>query len=261
MNNFLKIIKDYTFSYLKNLTVLRLNENILHTIDPLAFNGLINIYEINLNSNAIEELDPYTFKELEQLKKLRLANNKLEIIENGLLPNTLTVLNLNSNQLQQISNNYFSNLKYLKYLDLSNNPISIIQPSAFNGTCNIDQFLIDITEYVYSKEKCQNHSTSSKFNSIELKAIKKIDAFEKAISTTTNLPEYKNNMIILDENMLFSFGYTNWSNRIDLSNKSIDKIDLNAFKTHFNQYLQVLVINFNLILNLSNRTELNTSSP
>ncbi|XP_076008740.1 toll-like receptor 21 [Genypterus blacodes] len=76
--NPVKNLPNGSFVHLPNLQCLKLDHNILNSIDVLAFQNLFQLTSLNLSFNFISELNPSVFKDLHSLTFLSLANNNLK---------------------------------------------------------------------------------------------------------------------------------------------------------------------------------------
>jgi Leucine-rich repeat (LRR) protein len=132
-NNVLTSVLSFTFSHLRNLRTLNLDENFLTHFQNHSFFGLESLQFLSLKINLLKTLNFSVFSSLSNVSSLDLSSNKLVNIERGafLGMNSLKVLKLSDNRLSFIKGTFFSNLTKLKELNLSNNQISSLSVSSF----------------------------------------------------------------------------------------------------------------------------------
>ena len=102
-NKELRIIKNDTFSNLKQLLTLDLSNNCLENIEQNAFLSLHNLETLDLSNNQLTSLDSKLFVGLNNLISINLKDNKLSRFDLDILDN-----------IRQID---------LEEIDLSGNPI------------------------------------------------------------------------------------------------------------------------------------------
>lgn len=105
------------------LISLKLNNNLIKTVDKNAFTHLVGVERIDLKSNQITSLDDETFKACQTLKLLVLSSNQITQISSTLFSenHNLRELKIASNEIIAVQKGSFSNLKSLHKLDLTGN--------------------------------------------------------------------------------------------------------------------------------------------
>ncbi len=134
--------------FLEQLKVLKLDSNIMVTIDDYSFSSFPHLQKLYISSNVIRTIGQNAFSLLKQLQTIDLGNNQLVILgiidsfpsETGSIVGyaifTVTymhTLNLQNNSLTTIKSYAFAQAKGLRKLLLNTNLISIIDRHAFVG--------------------------------------------------------------------------------------------------------------------------------
>lgn len=122
---------------LLNMTVLKLDKNLLHHIpDLLQYN---EIQEISLNRNSIVSINTGKFPVNSSLRILNLNNNHIQVIEEGALNNltNLAVLKLNKNEIKSLPNHLFRSQSNLRTLELNHNKLHVINGLLFQGLSSL----------------------------------------------------------------------------------------------------------------------------
>ncbi|XP_024116960.1 peroxidasin isoform X1 [Oryzias melastigma] len=88
-NNQIRRIPRGAFEDLENLKYLYLYKNEIQSIDRQAFKGLVSLEQLYLHFNNIESLEPESFTHLPKLERLFLHNNRIT----QLVPGTFSHLN------------------------------------------------------------------------------------------------------------------------------------------------------------------------
>lgn len=118
----------------KNISVIKLSNNQIKSVDDGAFDGLVSLYQINLDHNSLEKFP--VFKTKSALRELFLSNNNIEEISQTSLKNLpeLIELRLDRNRITKIPAKAFSYNKKLSSLSLKNSSLSEIDENAFTGS-------------------------------------------------------------------------------------------------------------------------------
>ena len=129
------IIRANAFSSLTNLTIIRLDQNQISTIEPGAFNGRFPLQYLHLNVNILEVIRQNVFSSLTDLKELWLDHNKIKTLEKGAFNglSNLLRLYLHYNALEVILPERFISLEQLTHLWLCVNKIEVIENGSFVG--------------------------------------------------------------------------------------------------------------------------------
>ena len=120
------------------LTLLRLSNNNIETINPTTFRNM-SIITLILGFNQIRELRPGMFDAVYKTKQLQLNSNSIRVIPSGCFRTlySLQLLALGSNQISEIHAHGFEGLGNLAILLLSNNQLSEIHNFTFLGIKNL----------------------------------------------------------------------------------------------------------------------------
>ncbi|XP_052000186.1 toll-like receptor 13 [Xyrauchen texanus] len=129
---------------LKDLIILRLDNNLLTDVYNDSFKDLISLKTLNLRNNQIAVVFNYSFYTLSNLTILDLGGNKITQLRphafDGLL--SLTNLYLDRNRLKDIDSILFGKLKTtLKVLDLQANHIQYYTESTHSPFINLTKLL------------------------------------------------------------------------------------------------------------------------
>ncbi|XP_019948491.2 toll-like receptor 21 [Paralichthys olivaceus] len=126
-------ILNYSFDHLTELQNLRLDHNLLRSIDQFAFHNLHQLHSLNLSFNNISQLNPRAFRGLHNLTFLSLTHNKLKQLPERIFSTNLnlTKLIMRDNLLTNFSGivESVSHLTNLKTLDLCINSLTSLSHS------------------------------------------------------------------------------------------------------------------------------------
>ncbi|KAM3955803.1 LOW QUALITY PROTEIN: slit guidance ligand, partial [Aphomia sociella] len=126
--NNITIIFQSDFQNLKELKLLQLSENLIHTIERDAFLELNGLERLKMNNNRIGQLPDGLFLRLRHLQRLDLSRNELTAISRrtfrGLT--SLKSLHLDGNQLKCVDEKALEHLKSLEVLTLTNNNLTYL---------------------------------------------------------------------------------------------------------------------------------------
>ncbi|XP_078403721.1 relaxin receptor 1 isoform X2 [Cetorhinus maximus] len=162
-NNITTLVDDQFIRY-RQLDILALQNNLIHSITSKAFSGLFQLKKLFLSHNQISVLKPGLFRDLHQLEWLIVDNNLigsitqktfvglkslffLYMMNNSLehIPNICTILPklnwlvLRNNKIRYIKEDTFSTMPLMVELDLSSNQIQELSPLAFRGFEHLQQ--------------------------------------------------------------------------------------------------------------------------
>ena len=131
--NILTALSPYSFKGLKGLMKLNIRKNELKDLPVGIFSGLVNLNELDLRKNKLNRLDKTVFKDLRNLTKLNLHFNCLTILPAELFRDLINLedLNLKENKLTWLPKNVFRETSKLKFLHLRNNLLVILPESIF----------------------------------------------------------------------------------------------------------------------------------
>jgi Leucine-rich repeat (LRR) protein len=132
-NNHISDISPRSFSHLKNLNEIFLDNNDLHTLDSAIFQKL-ELRVLGLGGNNISVLKPDTFHNT-SIGHIILSQNSIARIPPNIFSpiNGIQKIQLDGNPLKYIGAETFSGLSVLDYLDLSNTQLHGFSLNAFDG--------------------------------------------------------------------------------------------------------------------------------
>ncbi|XP_041052154.1 relaxin receptor 1 isoform X3 [Carcharodon carcharias] len=162
-NNITTLVDDQFIRY-RQLDMLALQNNLIHSITSKAFSGLFQLKKLFLSHNQISVLKPGLFQDLHQLEWLIVDNNLigsitqktfvglkslffLYMMNNSLehIPNICTILPklnwlvLRNNKIRYIKEDTFSTMPLMVELDLSSNQIQELSPLVFRDFEHLQQ--------------------------------------------------------------------------------------------------------------------------
>jgi Leucine-rich repeat (LRR) protein len=139
--NEFKLIENFAFKKLENLTNLCLQNNRISQISENMLKGLVSLKELNISSNQIQLIENNSFLYLSKLEKLNLSNNNISQINENMLKGLFNLidLDLKNNSIQLIENNSFLDLSKLEKLNLSNNQVFQISENTLKGLLSVKE--------------------------------------------------------------------------------------------------------------------------
>uniref|UniRef100_T1GKB0 LRRCT domain-containing protein n=1 Tax=Megaselia scalaris TaxID=36166 RepID=T1GKB0_MEGSC len=210
-NNLIEIIEQESFSTLRNLQELNIQNNKLLAIDeilPNTPNASLQI--LQLNHNNIVEIHLKSFQNLENITILRLNDNKLRRIDKSLLVDMkkLEKIYLSNNEISEIEKDAFTTIRYLRFLDLSRNRLKHIRKEFFVNLVELEE-LIMAENYI---------DTIDSFSFRALKKLKVLDlSGNRLVSITKDIFQFQNDLSSLTQ--------------LNLRNCSLQRIEANSFKS------------------------------
>ena len=136
-SNFLDEIPDNNYVMMADsLSTLILEKNFIRVVNEYSFHSLSNLTHLNLNFNKIKYLQVNVFNNLSSLITLTLRCNYLTVVEKGLFNHLmrLTWLDLGQNFIHSLDDDLLKFLKVLKYLNLDSNNLTNIPTNLFRST-------------------------------------------------------------------------------------------------------------------------------
>lgn len=117
-----------TFAGLVRLVVLNAGHNAIARIDSAIFRDLASLQVLRLDSNLIESIDADAFLPLFNLHTLDLSHNRIATVGDRLLGGlfVLSSLSIGYNRIHSVSGDAFRNCSGLRDLDLSGNSLSAV---------------------------------------------------------------------------------------------------------------------------------------
>ncbi|XP_069764503.1 chondroadherin-like protein isoform X2 [Narcine bancroftii] len=143
--NDLRFIPRGSFSGMKQLVSLHLQNCNIHHLNTGAFRGLRNLIYLYLSSNEINSLQPEIFEGLPELTYLYLDHNRLTSIPKGafrLLPN-LFALHLEYNTIPQLTDDNMEGAEKLRRLHLTGNNLTYVSPTALRPSGQLQKLFLD----------------------------------------------------------------------------------------------------------------------
>lgn len=116
------------FNSIPQLEILRLNNNLLETIDDQALANLSSLQRVYLNNNKLDMWNKDWFSVPNIIKIIDFKFNKLNILPHKAFSTLkhLKEINLGYNELESINLDAFANLSSLEFVGLSHNKIKVI---------------------------------------------------------------------------------------------------------------------------------------
>ncbi|GCC37797.1 chondroadherin-like protein [Chiloscyllium punctatum] len=134
-----------SFSDLKSLVSLHMQNCGIHDLHDGAFRGLKKLIYLYLSGNEISSLQPTIFEGLPDLTYLYLDYNKLTSVPKGafkLLPN-LFALHLEYNPIPQLTDENMEGADFLRWLYLTGNNLTSISPTALQPIRGLQKLFLD----------------------------------------------------------------------------------------------------------------------
>ncbi|XP_019875931.2 chaoptin isoform X2 [Aethina tumida] len=146
-NNRIRTLQDTAFHFLKKLRELKLQDNVIESVNKGTFQGDIhqNLEDIYLSFNNIKSIQQHSFVDLAHLEQLHLDDNKIESLERRSFMNLerLKRLNLKGNKISTITYEAFQNLPELEDLDISYNKLTSFDFSMFDQVGTLAMFHVN----------------------------------------------------------------------------------------------------------------------
>lgn len=275
--NDITLLPDNSFTALRSLAILYLQDNLLTEVADRSFVGLQFLQILNMSNNKIIALPPELFQSSRKIRQIYLQNNSIAVLAPGLLEglDQLEVLDLSKNELTSlwINRDTFSGLIRLIDLNLSHNKITKIEKHVFRGLYSLQ--LLDLSHNLIEK-LADNSFTDLKnlngllLNNNRLKQINHFDFSElyvlKVLSLSSNFIEtlheksFENlthlHDLNLNDNKLeaipFGMKQLRFLKSLDLGKNQITDITTDAFDGL--EELLGLRLTDNLIANISRDT-------
>jgi len=130
----LKVIPP-EINHLRNLQVLRLQNNQITQVDPQAFTSCPALYRLDLENNQLTQISPQTFASCPALQTLILRKNRISQIAPRAFAGcpALQELDLRDNQITHVGSETLAGCPNLAWLHLNNNQISQVDSQTFAG--------------------------------------------------------------------------------------------------------------------------------
>ncbi|CAF0996746.1 unnamed protein product [Adineta ricciae] len=137
--NNISIIRKDDFKAFRQLRVLNLQDNQIHTIDTDAFRDLTSLEKLRLNGNKVNHFADGMFNTLKQLQRLDLSSNRLRAIKTDTFQglHELTNLQLDHNEISCIEPEAINGLKRLEIITLNSNNLTTLPTLPFAQLLNL----------------------------------------------------------------------------------------------------------------------------
>jgi len=132
-------LQQGTFYKLKNLNLLDLSKNMLHTVHEKTFHPLSELKLLNLSHNMLHDLPENIFEGLDKLEELSLSYNEFHVIPFQVFAplKLLKLLDLSYNTIALISNDFFLQNQLMISLFLQGNHLTALSSQSFAGMYNL----------------------------------------------------------------------------------------------------------------------------
>jgi len=139
-------IKDDTFSNLKDLKTLIVQQMDVEEVEPHAFRGLDNLRQLSLYKNLLKSLPAGVFDDVPNLRELNLEDNKLESLDEHLFDKLtkLEQLTIGINELTSLPANWYAGLSNLKNLHIPTNKFKVLRAGMFEGLSELRELDLDV---------------------------------------------------------------------------------------------------------------------
>lgn len=137
-------IQSNAFRYARNLELITINSNPLHTIQRNAFVGAGKLRTLDLSSNQIVNIFEDSFSGLSSLRDLMLSNNRIHRLPATILRPLKSVESVlfGNNRIKTIDDQLFYGLRRLREIDFVRNRINEVGKSVFDGLNSLEVFNI-----------------------------------------------------------------------------------------------------------------------
>ncbi|KAG5274915.1 hypothetical protein AALO_G00141530 [Alosa alosa] len=143
-SNLISSLEQSELDGLANLTELDLSQNSFSTTRQVRITELPSLLSLHLEENQLRHLPDAAFSGLPSLQELYLNHNRLRSIAPGAFKGlkNLLRLHLNSNQLVVIDRRWFHHLPLLEVLMIGGNPVDTIQDLNFKPLASLRSLVL-----------------------------------------------------------------------------------------------------------------------
>ncbi|CAL1531514.1 unnamed protein product [Lymnaea stagnalis] len=193
--NTIKVINGSVFNDLTNLTILKLDSNLLTEIP--TFSRRLNVTALSMTQNYVVAISRAALTQMPYLQTVDLSNNSIISISNGSFPvrNQLVHLNLNNNQILVLEKGSLSHLSSLVSLKLNRNKLVEITPGLFNGMISLKTL-----ELMHNKIRIIKSLTFVELKMLKVLKLKKNNISVLKDAAFYDLPELR--ILLLDYNSI-----------------------------------------------------------
>ncbi|XP_078365430.1 uncharacterized protein LOC144649736 isoform X1 [Oculina patagonica] len=147
-NNCIKTLAPGTFDIFGKSRLFRylsIAGNKLETLENKTFSGLRYLIDLHLENNNIQVIDVTAFYRMTSIITIKLNGNRLRNITNGTFyyRRTLRTLILSDNNISSLPDGVFARLKSLRTLNLTNNPLQYIHTGHFRGLSRLQNLQME----------------------------------------------------------------------------------------------------------------------
>lgn len=128
------VSKVYATDIIPTLSLLRIQSNVIQSLEKDSFTNLPNLQTLDLKYNNISQIEPETFAVLKKLRVLNLETNAISHLPEHVFAQNLVLeeLYLSHNPLKILYREWFASLTKLKVLRLSQTQLYAIRPETLH---------------------------------------------------------------------------------------------------------------------------------
>lgn len=122
-NNPIGEVQPFSFSGLKNLDSLQIQNTKMRTLKTHTFHNLMSIINLDVSNSSIRHIELNVFTSLTKLLLLNMSRNELQHLQEDIFkgPSDLQTLDLSYSRIQSIQNGSLNGLSNLQFLHLQHN--------------------------------------------------------------------------------------------------------------------------------------------
>lgn len=216
------IIQKYLLRFNVKIQRLRLNDNMIKTIDPRAFHTLLDLRELHLHDNRLEELSEHLFQMNQLMESLVLRNNQIKTMPHEIFSPIVRMISLD------VSHNQ------IDYMDFGKNIRLIVVYFQYNNLTEITP----ITQEFYQLNTVK--LSFNKFNCTYMKSYmenlfeRKILLFDEQVYTINYIPE--RDPILFRESSAFCVGQKMYNTQKIRQQMRKTKDKLSNFESEVNEF-------------------------
>ncbi|XP_023214061.1 protein toll-like [Centruroides sculpturatus] len=137
--NYIPFLSKDLFQNVKQLQVLRLNDNRIQKLDEESFNYLFNLTHLEIGGNPIRFLPENVFSKLYKLEVLHLYKIQLKNLSKDIFKDlsALKILDISSNNLEKLPDSIFDSLLNVEQINLKRNKLKSLPENLFRSTMKL----------------------------------------------------------------------------------------------------------------------------